>query len=226
MWASKSASHDLEIVAARVRPGKVSVLGRLVIEDFASRPAGDWGADYARFLRSAGIARLSATVLLPRRDVIVRHLSLPGVAARDIESAIRFQIDTLHPYGDEDVAWGWSPLGWGAVLVGIVRRATVERYNKLFVEAGIAVAGFTFSAAAVHAAIRLGRPGPPAHGFVALSRTEARRGRSLRRKPGPPPLQRRVSVSAGAGRRLALSELRLPPATGPSAWKPSCPNRR
>ena len=60
-------AKDLEIVAARVRPGRVNVLGRLVIEDYGSRPAAEWGADYAAFLRAAGIARLSATVLLPRR---------------------------------------------------------------------------------------------------------------------------------------------------------------
>src|SRR5258707_5654025 len=165
-------ARDLEIVAARVRPGKVKVLGRMVVEDYASRPSGEWGADYTRFLRAAGIARISATVLLPRREVIVRHLALPGVAAKDIDSAVRFQIDTLHPYGEQDVVWGWSPLAWGSVLVGIAKRETVDRYNRLFVEAGIAVGVFTFSAAAVHAAVRLGKNDPPAEGFLALSRTE------------------------------------------------------
>src|SRR5947207_2429909 len=84
---------DLEIVVARVRPGKVNVLGRLVIEDYASRPAAEWGVEYARFLKGLGTTRLSATVLLPRREVIVRHIALPGVAAKDIDGAIRFQID-------------------------------------------------------------------------------------------------------------------------------------
>src|SRR5262245_65481953 len=67
---------DLEIVLARVRPGKVEVPGRLVIEDYAARPAAEWGAEYAAFLKDAGVSRLSATVLLPRRDVIVRHMAL------------------------------------------------------------------------------------------------------------------------------------------------------
>ena len=53
---------------------------------------------------------------------------MPGVAAKDIENAIRFQLDSLHPYGEEEVAWGWSWLAAGAVMVGIVRRSTVERY--------------------------------------------------------------------------------------------------
>ena len=57
-------------------------------------------------------------MLLPRREVIVRQIALPGVAAKDLEGAIRFQLDTLHPYGDDEVVWGWSPLAYGGVLVG------------------------------------------------------------------------------------------------------------
>jgi Tfp pilus assembly PilM family ATPase len=146
---------NLEVVAARVRPSRIHVLGRRSIENFAGRPAAEWGSEYSTFLKSLGIGHLSATVLLPRREVIVRQLALPGVAHKDLQNAINLQLDSLHPYGDEDVAWGWSTLGAGAVMVGIARRATVERYVELFTEAGIAVSSFTFSAAAVHAAIRL-----------------------------------------------------------------------
>ena len=42
---------NLEVVAARVRPHGVKVLGRLVIADFANRPAAEWGAEYAHFLK-------------------------------------------------------------------------------------------------------------------------------------------------------------------------------
>ena len=165
---------DLEVAVTRVRPAKIQVLGRLSIADFATRPAAEWGAEYGRFLKACGAERLSATVLLPRRDVIVRQLSLPGVAAKDMESAIRFQLETLHPYSEDEVVWGWSALGYGGVLVGIVLRSTIERYVAMFVEAGVAVRSFTFSAAAVHAAIRLnGAAAAYGEGFVALSRTAA-----------------------------------------------------
>src|ERR1039457_6618806 len=80
---------DLEVVAARVRPSRVRVLGRLTIQNFTKRPAAEWGAEYTRFLKSWGVGYLSATVLLPRREVIVRQVALPGVAAQDIEGAIR-----------------------------------------------------------------------------------------------------------------------------------------
>jgi hypothetical protein len=205
---------DLEVVAARVRPNRVRVLGRLIIPDFAARPAAEWGAEYARFLKSLGLAHLSATVLLPRREVIVRHLALPGVTGKDLEGAIRFQLDSLHPYGEDEVSWGWSPLAYGAVLVGVARRAAVERYLALFLEAGIKVASFTFSAAAVHAAVRL-NGGRPHQGFVALSRAASGGvevyGESLSR----PVFSAEFQLPPERAASLGLAELRLAPETAP-----------
>ena len=57
----------LEVVAARVRPSRIDVLGRMVIPHYAGRPAAEWGAEYARFLKSLGMQHISATILLPRR---------------------------------------------------------------------------------------------------------------------------------------------------------------
>jgi Tfp pilus assembly protein PilN len=208
---------SLEVVAARVRPSRINVLGRLEIANFAARPAAEWGAEYSRFLNSLGVGRLSAAVLLPRREVIVRQLALPGVAARDTEGAIRFQMDSLHPYGDEAICWGWSPLAFGAVLVGVVRRATVDRYVQLFTEAGIAVSAFTFSAAAVHAAIQLNGGAGASHagGFVALSRSATGDVEVYGESPAHPVFSAEFSLPPERAAALALSELRLPPETEP-----------
>ena len=118
---------DLEVAAVRVRPTGIRVLGRVTIRKFGERPAAEWGAEYARFLKSLGAGHLSATVLLPRREAIVRQLALPGVARKDMEGAIRFQLDSLHPVRRRRGRMGWSRLASGPVLVGIVRRATVEQ---------------------------------------------------------------------------------------------------
>jgi len=205
---------SLEVAAARVRPSSIHVLGRTTIHGFNSRPAAEWGMEYARFLKSVGLKHVSATVLLPRREVIARQLALPGVASKDAESAIRFQLDTLHPYGDEDVCWGWSRLGAAAALVGIVRRSTVERYVELFSEAGIAVSSFTFSAAAVHAAIRLnGHHG--GEGFVALSHTASGSVEVYGESAARPVFSAEFDMAPQRAALLALAELRLPPETAP-----------
>ncbi|MGP8247213.1 MAG: hypothetical protein ACLQVN_22205 [Bryobacteraceae bacterium] len=206
--------RNLDVVVVRVRIARVRVTGRLWVEDFASRPAAEWGAEYGAMLKSLGVSYLSATVLLPRREVIVRHLALPGVAAKDMEGAIRLQLDSLHPYGEDDISWGWSPLGAGAALVGIARQSVVDRYVAMFAEAGIAVASFTFSAAAVHAAIRLNGFETGA-GFVAVSRANDRAVEVYGESDWRPVYSAEFEMSGERAALLALAELRLAPDTAP-----------
>lgn len=205
---------DLEVAAARVRPAGVHVLGRTSIAGYASRPAAEWGAEYARFLKSLGMGHLSATVLLPRREVIVRQIALAGVAPKDIPGAIRLQLDSLHPYGEDEVSWGWSRLSYGAVLVGISRQSVVDRYVQLFLEAGVAVSSFTFSAAAVHAAIRLNGHQQGA-GFVALSRSATGSVEVYGESEARPVFSAELDAPPERAVIMALSELRLPPDTAP-----------
>ena len=211
---------DLEVVLARVRPSRIRVPGHLVIRDYASRPAGEWGSEYHKFVRSAGMSHLSATVLLPRREVIVRQVVFPGVSAKDKESAIRLQLDTLHPYGDAEVCWGWSSLGGGAALVGIARRETVERYAQLFAEAGVTISSFTFSAAALHAAIGLRGARVPeasggAGGFLALSHGRDGSVEAYGESTARPVFSAEFELPPERVAILALSELRLSPETAP-----------
>lgn len=164
--------RDLRVVAARVRPSGVRVLGAAVIERFRDRPAAEWGAEYAAFLKKLGLSHIAATVLLPRRELVVRVLALPGVPSRELSAAIGFQIEALHPYPEEEAVWTWSRLAEGdSVLIAITRRQTIAGYAGLFAEAGLKAASFTVSAAALYSALRLfGRP--PAGGFLALYPTE------------------------------------------------------
>jgi Tfp pilus assembly protein PilN len=213
---------DLEVMAARVRPGRVRVLGRLTIRDFAGRPAAEWGSEYAKFLQSLGASHLSATVLLPRREVIVRQVALAGVSARDMESAIRFQLDSLHPYGEDETAWGWSPLGRGVALVGIALRSTVDRYARLFTEAGIAVASFTFSAAVLHAAIGL-HGAMSGEGFVALGRAASGAVETYGESPARPVFSAEFDMSKERAAALAVAELRLAPGAVPLKLEDALP---
>jgi Tfp pilus assembly protein PilN len=185
------------------------VLGATIITGFRERPATDWGAEYAAFLKKLGAAHMVATLLLPRHEVIVRQLSLPGVNDSDLDTAVGFQIESLHPYPEEDAAAAWTRIGRTAsVLVMIARRAVIERYTGLFAEAGIKLASITVSAAAIRSAIRL-LATPPA-GFLACQETEGRielygesESRPLFSAVFDLPLDRALP--------LALAELRLDP---------------
>ena len=124
-----------------------------------------------------------------------------------MEGAIRFQLDSLHPYGDEEICWGWSPLAYGACWWGWCGGRRSDRYVQLFTEAGIAVSSFTFSAAAVHSAIRLNGAAAAAHagGFVALSRSVAgARGGIWGKRRAPGFLRRILSAARTRGGAGAL----------------------
>jgi Tfp pilus assembly protein PilN len=213
---------DLEVAAVRVRPSGIRVMGRLTIHDYATRPAAEWGGEYIRFLKGLGAAYLAATVLLPRRDVVVRQIALPGVAAKDMEGAIALQLDTLHPYGDDEVACGWSRLGAGAALVGVAPRKTVDRFAQLFSEAGILVSSFTFPAAALHSALRLG-DGVPDSGFVALGPAASGGVETYGESEARPVFSARFDLPAPRAAALALAELRLPPETEPLTLENALP---
>jgi Tfp pilus assembly protein PilN len=147
---------NLRVVAARARPGGAKALASFVIHDFRTRPAAEWRTEYLREMKQRGVADLAATVLLPRDEVIVHVAHFPGVADKDMQAALSLELDTFHPYGEDDVRWAWTRLSTaGTVLLGIARTAVMERYETLFREAGVPVSAFTFSASAVYCALRL-----------------------------------------------------------------------
>jgi Tfp pilus assembly protein PilN len=156
--------RHLEAAIVRARPAGPALIASTAIHDFRNRPAAEWGAELLKFVDAAGGKGLAATVLLPRTEVIVRTLNLPGVADKDAANAIELQADTLHPWGDVEIAWGWSRAGHGAlkdtVIVGVTRMELLGFYETLFQEAGIPLAAATFSPAVIHAALRIWSEAP------------------------------------------------------------------
>ncbi len=207
--------RDLVVTLAHVWPTGTKVIGSTVIENFRERRAGEWGSDYSKFLAQNGASHLAATVVAPKRDVIVRQVMLPGVAAKDFASAIGYQVESLHPYGDEEIAFGWRRVSEsGAALIGIIRRATLDAYLEKFAEAGVLLASFTFSAAALHGATRLYAPSRP-EGFLAIMRVEGGELEVYGESPSRPVFSARFDLPAPRAAALASSELRLPPETEP-----------
>ena len=204
----------LRVAAVRVRPARARLLGAATINGFRERPAAGWGAVCTDFLKRTGASHLAATVLLPRRDVIVRVLALPGVRDQDMASAIDLQIDSMHPFPEEQATYAWTRLGGaGTVLIAITRKDTLERYFGMFSEAGVKVAAFTFSAAVLYSACRL-LARPPAGGFL----TFAAAGDGLEaygESEARPVFSAAFDVPRDRAAELASAELRLDSAVEP-----------
>ena len=205
----------------RVRPSASHTVATLTIADFENRPAAEWGAEYAAFLKKHGARHLAAHVLLPRRELVVRHLAMPGVGANDLGAAISFQLDSLHPYGDQEVASAWTRLDKGPdVLIGITRRQVIDKYTALFAEAGIKVASLTFSAAALYSVFR--QRSQPRANFVAFA--AAPEGVEVYGESSARPVFSALfETSVPRAVSLAAAELRLPPDTEPIALETVAP---
>lgn len=197
---------NLEVVIVRSRPSGPAVVASTTIADFRHRPAAEWGAELTRFLATAGESRLAATVLLPRSEVIVRTISLPKVADKDVPGAIELQIDNLHPWGDIEVAWGWSRAGSTDVLVGAARKDVLDSYETLFAEAGIPVACISFSTAAIHAAIRIWNAAPAS--LLCLHTDSRGRSEIYGESPSRAIFSAEFSILADRALSLARAELR------------------
>ena len=201
--------RDLEVVLVRVRPSGARILATHTIEGFRERPAAEWGVEYAAFLAEHGGSHLAATVLLPRHEVIVRHIALPGVPDRDLGAALGYQIESLHPFGDEEIAHAWMRLGTGgALLVGIVRKQLLDGYAGLFTEAGVATASFTFSAAVLYSASRLLRRPAPG-GCLAYSDARQYTVELYGESPAKAVFSAEFDASPERAALLARAELRL-----------------
>src|SRR5260370_5328206 len=119
--------RDLAVAISHVRPNGVKIAGSTIIQNCRERPAGEWGSEYLKFLRENGASHLAATVVAPKREVIVRQVALPGVANKEFGAAVGYQVDTLHPYGEDEVGYGLQHVLEDCTApVGIMGRFTVD----------------------------------------------------------------------------------------------------
>lgn len=213
---------DLYVTVVRVRPNGARCLGKAVVANFRERQANDWGSEISTFLRKLGCGHLAATVLLPRREVIVRTLNMPGVKDADLNAAIGFQMDSLHPYAEDDGVPAFDRLsGSQNVLVGIARREVVDKYRTLFAECGVKVGSFTFSAAAIYSTLRI--LGQPPKEFYSIGEA----GDMLEiygESPARPVFSAVFDPPAERAMTLAIAELRLAPDTQPVSFEGTIPS--
>ena len=209
-----AGSPTLRTALVKMRPGSRKVVATHQVVDFEHHAAGEWGSEFGALLRKHGMGHVAATVLLPRRDVIVRLLHLPGVEEKDLASAVGFQMEGLHPYSEEDAVSSWALLEQnGTVLVAITRRSLLDHYRALFSEAGIKIASFTCSAAVLYSARRVPGPAEPAEILACIESESGIEvyGESAARPVFSAVFDEQHDVDAQRALALAGGELRMAP---------------
>src|SRR5712692_2331629 len=167
---------DLSVALVKSRWKGVTVAGTTLLRDFRRRPASEWGLEYRQFLKSHQFRDWPAMLALPREEAIVRLLALPAVSRSELKAAVQYQVDGLHPYGEDSVYYSFAALERRAeapaearveLAVVIAAKEVVDRYADLFLEAGVKLRGITVAAAGYYGAPRLLRGRPPEAFLVA-----------------------------------------------------------
>jgi type IV pilus assembly PilN-like protein len=203
-------AESLRATLVRVRPGRARILDTFRVEALDRQGNGVWGTEFAALLRKHGFAHVAAVVVLPRRDVTVRQLALPGVPDKDLAAAIEFQMEGLHPYAEAEAVTSWTRVpGTSSVLIAITRRTVIERYSTLFAEAGVKIASFTCSAAVIYPAFRLLGNAVPADGLLTFEPTVNGPVEIYGESPERPVFSAAFDVPVERAVALAAAELRL-----------------
>lgn len=161
-------ADDLTIYVARLRPAGPKLLGCLSIQDFRNRPAAEWGADYQKLLDQLKTGPIPAIAILPREQGLLRTVALPGITDADAPAAIRFQLDGLHPFQEDEAVFDWGRIGQSShYAVAIAEKRVIDEYAALFAEAGVKLSGMTLAASAYYSSMRIYGE-PPASGVLAV----------------------------------------------------------
>src|SRR3990167_988360 len=104
----------------------------------------------SQMIKAARIKPSTVTAVIPRRFAILRHLSLPSHADSEIRKMVELQIAKQIPYPREDVVLDYliiekQPSGYSKVLIVAVHKDVINRYLKIFKDAGVNLNSLTLS---------------------------------------------------------------------------------
>jgi Tfp pilus assembly protein PilN len=113
----------------------------------------------AALIEKMGLRRARAYLTVPRAMGVCRQVELPAEVGDRVGSAIALQLESLSPWGSDEVFWGFSEDRPGKnesikVAVAIVPRAVLQPISEAFRLAGVPLAGAGLSVMAeAHALI-------------------------------------------------------------------------
>jgi len=151
------ADGGLNLVALSQRFRRLTVLGALQLPDAAAEAA---PSKVSAFLARHGVQGARVVACLPRESVLVRFMDLPAEAEKRLAQVVGYQIDSLHPFAEDQVHWDCTVISRQAdgkqvrVLVVIAEKSRLRSYCDLLRRVGLKVGSLTLSAACLGALIK------------------------------------------------------------------------
>lgn len=146
---------NLVVLSQRLRG--FQVLGALRLPDASADSA---PSRVSAFLKRRHAQEARVIACLPREDVLVRFMDLPAEAEAQLAHVVGYQIDSLHPFAEDQVYWDCGVISRRAdgkqirVLVVIAERSRLRSYFEVLKRLGLSVSCLTLSAACLGFAVK------------------------------------------------------------------------
>ena len=111
--------------------------------DYRSRDKEELRQEIASFFKSSGLSKENIVLGIPRRDLILRYLDLPGEVLDDLKQVIHYQVQSFEPTEEDRFCYDYALLNRGgdgkrlSVLLVMIRRSLLDEHLQILNALGI-----------------------------------------------------------------------------------------
>jgi Tfp pilus assembly protein PilN len=134
---------SLALVSRRLR--SVRLLDTLILPSFRQKPVAEVRSEISAFLSRNRVTHFRGVVVVPREDVIVRQLDLPGQAEANLAKVVEYQVATLVPSESATICYDYCVSGQASqsknlqVTVFLLTKAWLDQTLQLCESLGFRV---------------------------------------------------------------------------------------
>ncbi len=127
----------------------------MYVPDYRNRDSEALRQEVQLFLKNNILGKNNIVVGIPRRDVLLRHLDLPGEVSDNLKQVIQYQVQSFEPTDEESYYYDYMQLGKNpknkriSILLTMVRKSLLDDYLAKLFELGIQPAAVTCSSLAL-----------------------------------------------------------------------------
>jgi len=148
-------SEDMTLAALKGNFSGGTITHFLYLPDYQNRDAEELRQEIQFFLKNNVLGKDNIVVGIPRREVLLRHLDLPGEVTDNLKQVIQYQVQSFEPTDEDSYYYDYALLGRtqknkrASILLAMVRKSLLDDYLQRLFDLGIQPAAVTCSSVAL-----------------------------------------------------------------------------
>lgn len=135
-------TKDFLKIAQAQMDQKEPVLSKIITEQIQNLPDDQISKKLFTAIKNNKINTSNTIAIISRQNVTIRHLKLPSVDAKELESMMEFQAQRQLPYSKEEIIYDFwlqkrGAEGYSEVMLAIANKDIIDRYLTILENANI-----------------------------------------------------------------------------------------